>query len=150
MCDIYEHTIPESEGLIEEADDEIVLQPQRQKQHSQRRMGYFDLHPERRPLHLNQDDEEDLHELSIRAPVEDEVEPPRRSDVITESVYSSSSNNHSPPASPKTAVAPDPAPAASVGDHSPTPQVTAATALQHTEPADANPDADTDTDVFAA
>ena len=79
LDDIYEPTIPESEGQIEKPVDEIVLQPQRQ--HSQRRMGYFDLHPERRPLHLNQDDEEDLHELNIRAPVENEVEPPRRSDV---------------------------------------------------------------------
>ena len=30
LDDIYEHTIPESEGQIEEADDEIVLQPQQQ------------------------------------------------------------------------------------------------------------------------
>ena len=150
LDDIYEHTIHESEGQIEEAEDEIVLQPQQQQQHSQRRMGYLDLHPECRPLHLNQCEGEDIHELDICAPVEDEVEPPRRSDVSTESVYSSSGNNHSPPASPKTAAVPDPAPAASVGDNSPPPQVTAATTLQHTEPADANPDTDTDTDVFAA
>ena len=71
-------------------------------------MGYFDLHPERRPLHLNQDDEEDLRELNIRAPVVNEVEPPRRSDVTTESVYLSLGNNNPPPASPKTAAAPDP------------------------------------------
>ena len=45
LDDIYEHTIPESEGQIEEAEDEIVLQPQQQQQHSQRRMGYLDLHP---------------------------------------------------------------------------------------------------------
>ena len=30
LNDIYEHTIPESVGQIEEADDEIVLQPQQQ------------------------------------------------------------------------------------------------------------------------
>ena len=30
LDDIYEHTIPEREGQIEEADDEIVLQPQQQ------------------------------------------------------------------------------------------------------------------------
>ena len=30
LDDIYEPTIPESEGQIEEADDEIVLQPQQQ------------------------------------------------------------------------------------------------------------------------
>ena len=105
LDDIYDPAIPESEGQVEEPVDEIVLQPM--QQHSQQRMGYFDLYPERRPLHLNQDDE-DLHELNIRAPVENEVEPTRRSDVTTESVYSSSGNNHSPPASPKTAVAPDP------------------------------------------
>ena len=51
-------------------------------------MGYFDLQPERRPLHLNQD-EDDPHELNIRAPVEIEIEPPHQSDVTTESAYSS-------------------------------------------------------------
>ena len=123
LDDIYEHTIPESEVQIEEAEDEIVLHPQQQQQqqHSQRRMGYLDLHPECRPLHLNQYEGEDLHELDIRAPVEEKVEPPWRCDVTSESVYSSSGNNHTPPASPKTADPPDPAPAASVGDNSPPP-----------------------------
>ena len=50
-------------------------------------MGYFDLKPECRPLRLNQD-EEDLHKLNIRAPVEIEIEPPHQSDVTTESVNS--------------------------------------------------------------
>ena len=50
-------------------------------------MGYFDLQPERRPLHLNQD-EDDPHELNIRAPVEIDIEPPHRSDVTTASVNS--------------------------------------------------------------
>jgi hypothetical protein len=104
LDDIYEPTIPESEPVEEEPEEEIVLQPQpqqQQQQHASRRLGYFDLHPERRPI--NQDEEEDLHELNIRAPVENEVEPPRRSDV-TESVYSSSGDHNTPPASPKTAV----------------------------------------------
>ena len=85
-----------------------MLQPQQHRhQHAQRRMGYFDLYPEHRPLHLNQDDDEELLEINVRAPVQNEVDPPRRSDVTTESVYPSSGNNHSPPASPKTAAAPD-------------------------------------------
>ncbi|KAN0129056.1 hypothetical protein V8E53_013206 [Lactarius tabidus] len=46
-------------------------------------------------------EEERLHETNIRAPVENEVEPPRRSDVTTESVYSSGGGSASPPASPK-------------------------------------------------
>ncbi len=96
LDDSYEPTIPESEEQAE-PEEEIVLQPQTQQ--ARRRMGYFDLHPERRPLHLSQD-EEDLHELDFRAPVDNEVEPPRRSDV-TESVYSSSGDHHTPPASPK-------------------------------------------------
>ena len=50
-------------------------------------MGYFDLQPDRRPLRLNQD-EDDPHELNIRAPVEIEIEPPHQSDVTTESVNS--------------------------------------------------------------
>ena len=50
-------------------------------------MGYFDLQPERRPLHLNRD-EDDTHELNIRAPVEIEIVPPHQSDVTTESVNS--------------------------------------------------------------
>ena len=77
-----------------------MLRPQ--QRHAQRRMGYLYL---RRPLHLNQDEEEVLHELNTRAPVEIEVEPPRRSDVTTESVYLSSGNT--PPLRPKTAARPD-------------------------------------------
>ena len=46
-----------------------------------------------------------LHELNFRAPVEVEVEPPRRVDVTMESVYSSSGIN-TPPVSPK--APPDP------------------------------------------
>ena len=108
--DSYEPTIPESEGQPEleeeeeQPEEEIVLQPE-ESTPARRRMGYFDLHPERRPMHLNMDegyddndDDEGLHELNIRAPVENQVEPPRRSDV-TESVYSSSGGT--PPASPK-------------------------------------------------
>ncbi|KAN0128116.1 hypothetical protein V8E53_014097 [Lactarius tabidus] len=102
----YEPTIPESEGQPEalyeeeeEPEEEVVLSPSAAA--SARRMGYFDLHPDRRPapLHLDEDEEEEgLHELNIRAPVENEVEPPRRSDVTTESVYSSGGGCNSPPA----------------------------------------------------
>ena len=46
--DIYEPTIPGSEEQFDEPEEEIVLQPQ-QRHHAQRRMGYFDLHPDRRP-----------------------------------------------------------------------------------------------------
>jgi hypothetical protein len=107
--DTYEPTIPESEGQHdeiyeeEEPEEEVVLSPSSAA--AKRRMGYFDLHPERRPtpLHLDDDDDDEgLHELNIRAPVENEVEPPRRSDVTTESVYSASGGGcSSPPASPK-------------------------------------------------
>ena len=103
--DSYEPTIPESEvpdvEEEEEPEDEIVLSPSSIA--TRRRMGYFDLHPERRPAPLHMDDDDDdegIHELNIRAPVEFEVEPPRRSDVTTESVYSASGAGHSPPASP--------------------------------------------------
>ena len=110
--DSYEATIPESEGQAEpeeeeeeeQPEEEIVLQPEHSTP-ARRRMGYFDLHPERRPVHLNMDegyddndDDEGLHELNISAPMENQVEPPRRSDV-TESVYSSPGGT--PPASPK-------------------------------------------------
>ena len=105
LDDSYEPTIPESEVHEEEEeehpedDDEVVLSPSSM---ARRRLGYFDLHPERRPapLHLDDDDDEGLHELNIRAPIENDVEPPRRSDVTTESVYSSGAG-HSPPSSPK-------------------------------------------------
>ncbi|KAH8995933.1 hypothetical protein EDB92DRAFT_1942827 [Lactarius akahatsu] len=101
LDDSYEPTIPESEGQTEadeeELEEEIVLQPSR-------RLGYFDLHPERRPAHHQNQDEDILHELHIRAPVDNVVEPPRRSDV-TESVYSSSGST--PPASPKLTPTPD-------------------------------------------
>ncbi|KAH8988261.1 hypothetical protein EDB86DRAFT_3065602 [Lactarius hatsudake] len=104
LDDSYEPTIPESEGQTEvdeeELEEEIVLQPSQtqQQQQQSRRLGYFDLHPERRPAHHQNQDEDILHELHIRAPVDNVVEPPRRSDV-TESVYSSSGST--PPASPK-------------------------------------------------
>ncbi|KAH9059688.1 hypothetical protein EDB87DRAFT_1675041 [Lactarius vividus] len=108
LDDSYEPTIPESEGQteaeeIEEPEEEIVLQPSQTQQQS-RRLGYFDLHPERRPTHHQNQDEDVLHELHIRAPVDNVVEPPRRSDV-TESVYSSSGST--PPASPKLTPTPD-------------------------------------------
>ncbi|KAH9059462.1 hypothetical protein EDB83DRAFT_2387941 [Lactarius deliciosus] len=111
LDDSYEPTIPESEGQTEadeeELEEEIVLQPshtQQQQQQQSRRLGYFDLHPERRPAHHQTQDDDILHELHIRAPVDNVVEPPRRSDV-TESVYSSSGST--PPASPKLTPTPD-------------------------------------------
>lgn len=45
--DIYEPTIPGSEGQVDEPEEEKVLQPQ-QRHHAQRQKGYFDLHPDRR------------------------------------------------------------------------------------------------------
>jgi hypothetical protein len=100
LDDSYEPTIPESVEMELEPEEEIVLQPEHPAVTvaNKRRMGYFDLHPERRPAHPSMDnDDEGLHELNIRAPVENLVEPPRRSDV-TESVYSSSGGT--PPAAP--------------------------------------------------
>ncbi|KAH9035224.1 hypothetical protein EDB85DRAFT_2215591 [Lactarius pseudohatsudake] len=108
LDDSYEPTIPESEGQTEadeeELEEEIVLQPSQTQTQQSRRMGYFDLHPERRAAHHQNQDEDTLHELHIRAPVDNVVEPPRRSDV-TESVYSSSGST--PPASPKLTPTPD-------------------------------------------
>ena len=46
---IYEHTIPECEGQVEEPEEEVVFQPQ-QHQNAQQWMGYFDPHPDRQPL----------------------------------------------------------------------------------------------------
>jgi hypothetical protein len=105
LDDSYEPTIPESVEMELEPEEEIVLQPEHPAvtAANKRRMGYFDLHPERRPAHPSMDDDDEgLHELNIRAPVENLVEPPRRSDV-TESVYSSPGGT--PPASPKRATA---------------------------------------------
>ncbi|KAH9172544.1 hypothetical protein EDB89DRAFT_1851067 [Lactarius sanguifluus] len=74
LDDSYEPTIPESEVQTEvdeeELEEEIVLQPSQTQQQSQRRLGYFDLHPERRPAHHQNQDEDILHELHIRAPVD--------------------------------------------------------------------------------
>ena len=47
LDDIYEPTIPDSEGQIEEPVDDIVLQPQ--QQHLQRRMGYLTCTPSADP-----------------------------------------------------------------------------------------------------
>ncbi|KAI0271985.1 hypothetical protein BGY98DRAFT_1108804 [Russula aff. rugulosa BPL654] len=64
---------------------------------SQRRMGYFDLHPERRRLRAGGGGEEDIFDEFARAADGEEDDPPRRSDV-TESVYSEGAT---PPASPR-------------------------------------------------
>jgi len=101
LDDIYEPSEGQTEREeVDEREEELMFQSQ---QHASRRVGYFDLHPDRRrPMHM--DGDEILPELDILAPVDNEVEPPRRSDVTTtESVYSSSGNN-TPPASPKRAV----------------------------------------------
>ena len=108
----------ESERQFEEPEDEIVLQPQ-QQQYAQRWMGCFDLHPERRPLHLNQDDE-DLHELNNpRAPLENKGSSLRAG--VTSPRRASIRNDHSPTRFAQNCRGARFAPAASVGDNN-TPQ----------------------------
>ena len=93
----YAPTIPGSLDLIEpEEVPGIELPPPR----SQRRMGYFDVHPERRRLRMGGGGEEDIFDQFARAADAEEDDPPRNSDV-TESVYSSGAT---PPASPRAAV----------------------------------------------
>ncbi|KAH9171884.1 hypothetical protein EDB89DRAFT_1059628 [Lactarius sanguifluus] len=106
LDDTYEPTIPESEGQTEadekELEGEIVLQPSQTQQQS-RRLGYFDLHPERRPAHHQSQDEDILHELHIRAPVDNVVEPPRRATSQRACIP----HPAVPPASPKLTPTPD-------------------------------------------
>ena len=90
----YAPTIPGSLDLIEPVEvPGVELAPPR----SQRRMGYFDLHPERRRLRAGGGGEEDIFDEFARAADGEEDNPPRRSDV-TESVYSEGAT---PPASPR-------------------------------------------------
>ena len=90
----YASTIPESLDLMEpEEVPGVDAAPPR----PQRRMGYFDLHPERRRQRMGGGGEEDIFDQFARAAdAEENDDPPRRSDV-TESVYSSGAT---PPASP--------------------------------------------------
>lgn len=93
----YASTIPESLDLIEpEEVPGVELAPPR----PERRVGYFDLHPERRRQRAGGGREEDIFDQFARAADAEEDDPPRRSDV-TESVYSSGAT---PPASPRAAV----------------------------------------------
>ncbi|KAI0249408.1 hypothetical protein BJV78DRAFT_1228260 [Lactifluus subvellereus] len=117
--EIYAHTIPESEGTAEpepqpqpepevevEVDPEPEPIPEPQVSHEQppprppRRIGYFDMHPERRLARIDID--EDPRDSVVGSLAEGEDERPRRSDV-TESVYSCGTTT--PPASPKPVLA---------------------------------------------
>ena len=106
MEELYAPTIPGSMDLTEPEPEEVQeAEPPR----PQRRMGYFDIHPERRRMRSGGDGEEDIFDQFARAADESD-DPPRRSDV-TESVYSSGAT---PPASPHPANAeylqPEPGP----------------------------------------
>ena len=90
--DIYVPTIP---GSVDLAAPEEVQDPEPQR--PQRRMGYFDLHPERRRNQVGGD--EDMLDQFAQAAGDIEALP-RRSDA-TESVYST---GPTPPASPKQAL----------------------------------------------
>ena len=90
----YAPTIPGSLDLMEpEEVPGVELAPPR----PQRRMGYFDLHPERRRF---KGDDDIFDQFARAADAEEHDDPPRTSDV-TESVYSSGAT---PPASPLPAV----------------------------------------------
>jgi hypothetical protein len=92
----YAPTIPESLDLMEpEEVPGVELAPPR----PQRRIGYFDVHPERRRLRGG-GNEDIFDQFARAADAEENDDPPRRSDV-TESVYSSGAT---PPASPLPAV----------------------------------------------
>ena len=99
-------TVTEPEEVQQEEEVVVVAQsppPPPPPPRSQRRMGYFDLHPDRRPspIRVGSDADVDFDHFASAAAggfggeIEDHT--PRRSDV-TESVYSSDST---PPASPK-------------------------------------------------
>jgi len=93
LDEIYAPAIPGSVDLAEPEDVQIPA-PQR----PQRRMGYLDLHPERRHVQVGGDGGDMLDEFAQAAGGAET--PPRRSDT-TESVYSS---GPTPPASPKQAL----------------------------------------------
>jgi hypothetical protein len=113
--ELYAPTIPESVDLTVRGEEDVregadsSLRPQR-------RVGYFDLHPERRQMRVgggdgdgDGDNEDDIFDQFARAADQsDDPDRPRRSDV-TESVYSS---GPTPPASPHRAEHRQPEPAA--------------------------------------
>jgi len=125
LDEIYAPTIPGSVDLPEPEEVPIPA-PQR----PQRRMGYFDLHPERRHVQVGGDGG-DMPDDFAQAAGGMET-PPRRSDT-TASVYSS---GPTPPASPKQArpdlilnafiptppLAPSPSPPSPVPAATPSPQ----------------------------
>lgn len=92
---------PELEPEVE-SEPEAMPEPQETRELPQppprppRRVGYFDLHPERRLGRIEID--EDPRDNLVRSLAESERDGPRRSDV-TESIYSSGSASP-PPASP--------------------------------------------------
>jgi len=93
LDEIYAPTMP---SILDSAEPEEV--EEREPQHAQRRMGYFDMHPEWRRMHLTGD--EDI--LDQFAQAAGDMEPlPRRSDTTADSVYSS---GPTPPASPTRAL----------------------------------------------
>jgi len=93
LDEIYAPTIPGSVDLAEPQEVQVPAPPR-----PQRRMGYFDLHPERRHMQVGGDGGDMLDEFAQAAGGMET--PPRRSDT-TESVYSS---GPTPPASPKQAL----------------------------------------------
>ena len=94
MDEIYVPTIPSSLDVAEAGEIQEA-----ESQRSQRRMGYFDMHPERRHIRIGGDD--DMMDQFAQAAAGDLEDLPRRSDT-TDSIYSS---GPTPPASPKRALA---------------------------------------------
>jgi len=101
----YAPTIPGSSinlDLMEPAEEVVPNNVEPQPPRPQRRVGYFDVHPERRHLRVGAGGHEDIFDQFARAAdAEENDDPPRRSDV-TESVYSS--GGATPPASPHRAI----------------------------------------------
>jgi len=90
LDEIYAPTIPGSVDLAEPEEVQVPAPPR-----PQRRMGYFDLHPESRHVQVGGDGGDMLDGFAQAAGGMET--PPRRSDT-TQSVYSS---GPTPPASPK-------------------------------------------------
>ena len=93
----YAPTMPGSLDLMEPEEVPVIVPVELPPPRPQRRVGYFDLHPERRREGVRGGRDEDIFDQFARAAdAEEDDNPPRKSDG-TESVYSS---GPTPPASP--------------------------------------------------
>jgi hypothetical protein len=99
----YPPTIPSSFNLDLMEPEEVVQEVEAPPPRPQRRMGYFDIHPERRHQRVGPGTGagEDIFDQFARAADEEENDDPPRTSDVTESVYSGGAT---PPASPLPAI----------------------------------------------